>query len=119
MHAHTSSACPRQLTTSAPSVPSPPHRHECVRREHAKDEKWSSWVRAIFKLCCDPSDSAVAPVEATSAMMMAIEQFVIGHHQGVRACVAGGLLPTSDCNHVASGPRLVFVHHTCRCMRQL
>jgi len=57
----------------------------CIQREHAKDEKWSSWVRAIFKLCCDPSNPESAPVEATSAMMMAVEQFVLGHHDEVRA----------------------------------
>lgn len=56
----------------------------CVTRERSKDAKWGSWVRAVFKLCCDPANPEAAPMEATSAMMMAVEQFVVGHHEQIK-----------------------------------
>ena len=58
--------------------------HTCLRRERMKDEKWSSWVRAVFTMCCDPENAGAAPMEATSAMMMAVEQFIVGHHASVK-----------------------------------
>ena len=58
--------------------------HMCISRERSKDEKWGSWVRAVFKLCCDPANPDAAPMEATSAMMMAVEQFIVGHHEQVK-----------------------------------
>lgn len=58
--------------------------HTCISRERSKDDKWGSWVRAIFKLCCDPANPEGAPLEATSGMMMAVEQFIVGHHEQVK-----------------------------------
>jgi hypothetical protein len=60
------------------------HLRICATRERSKDAKWGSWVRAVFKLCCDPANPEAAPMEATSAMMMAVEQFVVGHHEQIK-----------------------------------